>query len=462
MGGGRSADDRSHRMKDRTELEQEAKRRARHGGDSSRSPTPGAATSAATVSTVSTEHSRQTIRRTEEQQEAKRRARDGRPPSSSVTAAPAAPAASAPATPNNIRPILPPTPALSNPNQNPPAVEPMELHAEVVNEDEDEIERTKQQLQQENERLRAQMDRENAELRRQMAQQQRHNNDDNSNTANPIGMIGAVQGEVVVVEASEVTNDPDDENKLASKKWCITAVILILLMVGGGVGAYFGLNKEPSEDQTTTLVFPGTSAPLPPMPTPQPFTPSPTQAPTPNLLVFPKPTPADCLSVISGGQLEGQEFLETREFEIDVIVSMQEVTNETEILDALRLTTQLLIVPELVGCIGDGRRRRLSANQDTSRLLRNLQQDTIDPRRYAIANGNFVSNYMSDQNCTSLGDGPCHHVVTTLSLAIKDENESDYLLLTLLTDVYGVEDLKSKLLLATPFDTIALEKITPI
>lgn len=395
-----SASSRTDRMRTRAEEEREAKNRARDGGrqngrsKKSRSP------------------HRDRNRRSQDEEDAKRRAKSGKssgvnPGAQSYGAAPA-------------------------PNGNGA----LEIQAETVNESE-EMSKMKQQMMDENERLRQEMAQENDSLRRQMEC-------DNAALRNQMKGHGSDR---------EQPSNNEEEKAPFPTKYKI-AIAVVILVIGGGLGAFFGLSGSSSSEAAAAAAT-LTNAPVTVIPTEMP-TPvasvTPTTATTEEPL-YSKPTPGACVQVAAGEPVLGQNKMTTRIFDVTLDVSLVAETGVDTMLDALQTQTQEILVPELVGC-NDQRRRR----EKNSVILR---QSSTDRRRYAIANADATVVHDESQTCVSTGTGPCYRVVTSLNLFIKDETESDGVLNNLIVGVYDVESLAADLGIDALIDYIAFEDSLP-
>lgn len=251
-----------------------------------------------------------------------------------------------------------------------------------------------------------------------------------------------------VERSRAVTAEPMPEEK--PKSFCasimdgrVCAVIICLVLSVAGIVAgvtIFLINKEPATEISAELNV--TETP----------TPGPSSSPT-IFLEFDPPSPADCAAIANATDVDAQDDLIMKLFEIrlDVTFGESSADNIPSLFNTLQGQLQKIMGPFLAGC--DDINRLLIEEPPAIRGARKLS------KKYVVGNALF-SFPSPDQliGCKAEEPNVCYKVFLDLQLYVKGE-ERIAKLIALISGGFA-EDLVKMLLLGEPFKGIKFVAIS--
>jgi hypothetical protein len=310
---------------------------------------------------------------------------------------------------------------------------PLHLEAEVVDDKADEA-RARQHIEKERERLKQEME---AENERSLNAQ----------------MNGIIQGEMLQ------TDTPD---KFTSSKTFKILLVVLFIAIVAGVGAYFG-TRDTSADPAVVPIEPkATSSPTGGAgggPTVVPVTAQPTGSPTQEPLYDP-PTPEDCVAIVNGESVEGQEEMIVRNFDVVLDVSLEsEAELDVPLDEQVQAKTKQILIPKLVGC-SEERRALTDFYTTTAKSIRSdgRKLTISNPRRYAVANADVTVTVLESGSCQASASETCYSVVITLDLSLKSEDEKLFTVVSLIIEAFG-GDLVAVWNLGPPYGSIVVQAV---
>ncbi|CAJ1960084.1 unnamed protein product [Cylindrotheca closterium] len=271
-------------------------------------------------------------------------------------------------------------------------------------------------------------------------------------------------------------NNGEPEEPPAKSKWKCIVLVVVLIAIAGGVGAFFALRpaaKEPVAVQEEPIdgVDNGGSGPSDETASPVvEATETPTQAPiiavttspTAEPLAFPPPEESDCEAVRQREDVVDQETLESRTFDIGLDVELSIDMPLSEWQGALIDQMESSFVPLLVGCDdAAGTSRYLKGGGDRRRRRRRR----LNSLRYLIANAKIEAREETDEECnTQPAAGTCKRIYIFHEFFIKDSDAKSFELIGVYTaaieeagtllDVLGLSDPPFSAITVTRFNNL--------
>lgn len=277
------------------------------------------------------------------------------------------------------------------------------------------------------------LEKNNLSLQRQMEEIARNEND--NTTANPNG-------------ADESAPDTEDKPRCSTRRWFIIVGVALLVVVGATVagiilGGGDGGGADNITGNTTTDAPPSNVTVVPPTATP-------TLDPTEMLPLYNPPTLEDCMAMSTGSVVEGQGTMLSKNFTIDLDVSLFADTSPELLEPKLQTKIQSVLVPQMAGCSDISTRRRVGTEKKKNRR-------TLDIENYVIGNGLVkvvCNNDAENSSCEETAQQPCYRCSTVLELFMK-EDERILNLLAIITEVFAADfSLTTALELDTPFQNV--------
>jgi hypothetical protein len=187
------------------------------------------------------------------------------------------------------------------------------------------------------------------------------------------------------------------------------------------------------------------------------ITPTPTEPPSLTLLYDP-PTPEECVAIASGEDLDGQDTLTIRNFQVflESVFDSEinsEINNELVALE-LQENMQQLLMPEIAGCSDEtSNRRKMRGSTNDNRKL--------GAGAFVVANG-LVSVRLADTSCVVVSlETPCLHAIASIDLYLKGPQRI-LDLINIFISVFGLgreDSLVQKLNLLQPYKEIIITSI---
>eukprot|EP00980_Cylindrotheca_fusiformis_P021558 scaffold8400_cov95-Cylindrotheca_fusiformis.AAC.4 len=251
-----------------------------------------------------------------------------------------------------------------------------------------------------------------------------HHDDDPSKTEDLSAMFGLNGGGPAAPGSSSKRRTDwlrgDEERQRISRKkrrWYIYVVIslFIIAIVVIAVAVILGRRNNNKNQQQQGTVSPTSPPPspavtgLPSMVPSQVPTYLPSQIPT-ELIVYDPPSEEDCLAVKNGLEVEGQESMIVKNFELqfDATVS-DDTTDLDQFLEDFIDGARDVLILELTQCddILQGQNRQIR------RVLRDISN--------VIANAYIIDGRYSDKSCQASSPDPCVRVILNLELYLRGE-----------------------------------------
>jgi predicted RNase H-like HicB family nuclease len=230
-----------------------------------------------------------------------------------------------------------------------------------------------------------------------------------------------------------------ESNKKRERRRCILtycSFILIAVVIAGGVSAGVLLSGRSDSEAFST-------------PPPTSSTSSPTQ-----FLLYPPPGEEQCMKVANDQQVDGQEQMILKRFEVLMQITLDTDTNFNLLIPELEEKLQSVLMPAVVGC---GVEEELQNNKESDR--------SVIPTRYVVANGEVVS--MTSWHIGNCNGGPpqvCYQLIAVINLFLNGE-ESNITLLNVVVRGLGIEgdeNVVAALNLRPPFSKVLVLIISPI
>jgi hypothetical protein len=230
-----------------------------------------------------------------------------------------------------------------------------------------------------------------------------------------------------------------ESNKKEERRRCILtycSFILIAVVIAGGVSAGVLLSGRSDSEAFST-------------PPPTSSTSSPTQ-----FLLYPPPGEEQCMKVANDQQVDGQEQMILKRFEVLMQITLDTDTNFNLLIPELEEKLQSVLMPAVVGC---GVEEELQNNKESDR--------SVIPTRYVVANGEVVS--MTSWHIGNCNGGPpqvCYQLIAVINLFLNGE-ESNITLLNVVVRGLGIEgdeNVVAALNLRPPFSKVLVLIISPI
>jgi predicted RNase H-like HicB family nuclease len=230
-----------------------------------------------------------------------------------------------------------------------------------------------------------------------------------------------------------------ESNKKRERRHCILtycSFILIAVVIAGGVSAGVLLSGRSDSEAFST-------------PPPTSSTSSPTQ-----FLLYPPPGEEQCMKVANDQQVDGQEQMILKRFEVLMQITLDTDTNFNLLIPELEEKLQSVLMPAVVGC---GVEEELQNNKESDR--------SVIPTRYVVANGEVVS--MTSWHIGNCNGGPpqvCYQLIAVINLFLNGE-ESNITLLNVVVRGLGIEgdeNVVAALNLRPPFSKVLVLIISPI
>lgn len=305
----------------------------------------------------------------------------------------------------------------------------LHLEATLVDEDAD-ISEMKRAIEEENQRLKIALEQENMRLRQKMQA-------DTEKLRNEMDQI-----------RKSGTRSTEEPQPSKTRRNAIICIVILVILIGGGVGAYFATSKkgEVSSDGNNSNM---TNAPGG-LPTAVPTSLETSEAPSQVPPLFDPPSNDDCVAIANGQNLDEQGAALVRTFDVFFDVSLSVNSNLDPVLPELQERLQYKIMPELAGCRND--------QVPNS----NLRQRALQRNLFTILNARVDSVTTNGLSCHNSSPRPCRRVLAKLTLYLQGEERIVSLLAKMVQSFDGSNgnvDLVRKLGLSSPFLQIQMDAI---
>ncbi|CAJ1948587.1 unnamed protein product [Cylindrotheca closterium] len=231
------------------------------------------------------------------------------------------------------------------------------------------------------------------------------------------------------------------------KKFLTGIIICLMLLLGIAAGvAWFLLTQDDSSETPATLdETAATTSPSVPLEPPSSVpTSMPSDNPTNVPQLFDPPNQEDCFNIRGRAPVSNQDDMILTPFGLDFDVTVVPGALTAFWVDSFMDKFFRTLVPDLTGC--DRRQRRRKVLELPSVAESHHQQRQLNGIRYAIGNVNATGEVQLGKSCEDGAPQPCYRFVIKMDLYLKDEDLSNFQLISLVVSIVNPPDSEESLI----------------